>query len=243
VPAYQVAAANRHHAAQWVASQVATSNIVSCDPEMCNELQAAKYPASQLMELLPTAPDPLGSTVIVATPAIQSQFGARLASVYAPLVIASFGSGAEQVDVRYIPPDGSAAFESALAGYRQHRIGGGEQLLTNSNIHASPAATAQLQAGQVDSRLLITLSALAQKRAVQVVAFDDSSPGASSAVPLRGAEIGASGSASLSAIITFLKAQQPGFAPAKAAIVRDASGTSVVNLWFQAPGQLDFGGS
>jgi hypothetical protein len=100
----QVAVSNRHNAAKWIASQVDSSTIVSCDLEMCNAVASAGYPPSQLMTLQPTATDPLGSTLVIATPAIQSQFGARLASVYAPLVIASFGSGAEQIDVRYIPP-------------------------------------------------------------------------------------------------------------------------------------------
>jgi hypothetical protein len=95
----------------------------------------------------------------------------------------------------------------------------------------------------VDPRLLVTLSALAQKTTLQVVTFDDSSPGTSTAVPLRGAEIGATKSASLSAIVAFLKAQLTNFAPAKPVIIKDASGKSVVDLWYEAPGPLDFGGS
>jgi hypothetical protein len=239
----QVAVSNRHNAAKWIASQVDSSTIVSCDLEMCNEVASAGYPPSQLMALQPTATDPLGSTLVIATPAIASQFGARLASVYAPLVIASFGSGAEQIDVRYIPPGGSAAFEAQLAKDRQQRVEAGKQLLTNSSIQFSVTATAQLRAGQVDPRLLVTLSALAQKMTLQVVTFDDSSPGASAAVPLRGAEIGATKSASLPAIVAFLKAQLTSFAPAKPVITKDASGKSVVDLWYEAPGPLDLEGS
>jgi hypothetical protein len=210
---------------------------------MCNEMQSSGYPAAQLMVLPSTAPDPLGAELIIATPAIQSQFGARLASVYAPLVIASFGSGADQVDVRYIPPGGTAAFEAQLGTDRKQRIAAGEQLLTNKHVQALPAASAQLRAGQVDPRLLVTLSALAGQMTVQLVTFDDSSLGASAAVPLRGAEIGASTSAGLSAILTFLTAQQT-FAPAeKPAIVRDASGKSVVNVWYGAPGPMNVAGN
>ena len=65
---------------------------------------------------------PEGSLLVVATPVIRNQFGTRLASVYAPLVIASFGSGAERVDVRYVAPGGTAAFESQLAADRKNRI-------------------------------------------------------------------------------------------------------------------------
>jgi len=86
----QQAADNRLAAAKWVATQVSTSEIVSCDLEMCGEVQDSGFPAGQLMVLAPTAPDPLGSEVVIATPAIQSQFGIRLATVYAPQVLASF---------------------------------------------------------------------------------------------------------------------------------------------------------
>lgn len=239
----QVAAADRHRAAVWIESQVSRSVIVSCDPEMCTQLQESGFPAGQLLMLQPTAGDPLGSGVVVATPAIRSQFGARLASVYAPLVIASFGSGAERVDVRAVAPDGTAAFESQLASDRQARISQGRQLLNNNNITATAQARTELLAGRVDPRLLVTLSALAHEMPLHLVKFDDSSPGASPAVPLRGAEIGAAASAGLSAMLAFLNAQRTPFQPAEAAVAKDASGQRVVTVWFNAPGPMGLGGS
>jgi hypothetical protein len=241
--ALQTAAVDRHQAATWIAAQVASSVVVSCDPEMCNELQNAGFPVGQLMELQPSAPDPLGSLLVVATPVIRSQFGTRLASVYAPLVIASFGSGAERVDVRYVAPDGSAAFESQLAADRNNRITAGDQLLTNTRVQASASARQALQAGQVDPRLLVTLSALAHLMPLHLVTFDDPSPGVNSDVPLRGAEIGASAPAGLSAMVTFLNAQQSQFAPAVARITRTANGQSVVTVRYDAPGPMGLGGS
>jgi len=241
--ALQVAAADRHQAAVWIAQQVASSVVVACDPEMCNELQNSGFPAGQLMELQPSAPDPLGSLLVVATPVIRNQFGTRLASVYAPLVIASFGSGAERVDVRYVAPDGTAAFESQLAADQKARIAAGEQLLTNKHVQASAAARQALMAGQVDPRLLVTLSALAHQMPLQLVAFVDPSPGVSSAVPLRGAEIGADTSAGLSAMVTFLSAQQSPYAPAVARITQVAKGQSVVTVRYDAPGPMGLGGS
>ena len=241
--ALQVAAADRHQAAVWIAQQVASSVVVACDPEMCNELQNSGFPAGQLMELQPSAPDPLGSLLVVATPVIRNQFGTRLASVYAPLVIASFGSGAERVDVRYVAPDGTAAFESQLAADQKARIAAGEQLLTNKHVQASAAARQALMAGQVDPRLLVTLSALAHQMPLQLVAFVDPSPGVSSDVPLRGAEIGAATSAGLSAMVTFLSAQQSQYAPAVARITQVAKGQSVVTVRYDAPGPMGLGGS
>ncbi len=241
--ALQVAAADRHQAAVWIAQQVASSVVVACDPEMCSELQNSGFPAGQLMELQPSAPDPLGSLLVVATPVIRNQFGTRLASVYAPQVIASFGSGAERVDVRYVAPDGTAAFESQLATDQKARIAAGEQLLTNKHVQASAAARQALMAGQVDPRLLVTLSALAHQMPLQLVAFVDPSPGVSSDVPLRGAEIGAATSAGLPAMVTFLSAQQSPYAPAVARITQVAKGQSVVTVRYDAPGPMGLGGS
>ena len=241
--ALQVAAADRHQAAVWIAQQVASSVVVACDPEMCNELQQSGFPAGQLMELQPSAPDPLGSLLVVATPVIRNQFGTRLASVYAPLVIASFGSGAERVDVRYVAPDGTAAFESQLAADQKARIAAGEQLLTNKHVQASAAARQALMAGQVDPRLLVTLSALAHQMPLQLVAFVDPSPGVSSDVPLRGAEVGAAASAGLSAMVTFLRAQQSQYAPTVARITQGSNGQSVVTVRYDAPGPMGLGGS
>jgi len=241
--ALQTAATDRHQAAAWIAAQVASSVVVSCDPEMCNELQKSGFPAGQLMELQPSAPDPLGSLLVVATPVIRSQFGTRLASVYAPLVIASFGSGAERVDIRYVAPDGSAAFESRLATDRKNRVAAGEQLLTNQRVQVSASARQALLAGQVDPRLLVTLSALAHQVPLRLVAFDDPSPGVSSGVPLRGAELGAAAPASRPAMVAFLVAQQSQFAPAVARITKTANGQSVVIVRYDAPGPMGLEGS
>jgi hypothetical protein len=235
--ALQLAAANRLAAAKWVAAQVSTSEIVSCDPEMCGEVQQQHFPAGQLMLLSPTAPDPLGSEVVIATPAIQSQFGVRLATVYAPEVLASFGSGPEQVVVRSIALEGAAAFNAQLAKDRQDRIGAGRLLLKNSNIHANTATRAQLLAGQVDPRLLATIAQLAHGIALNLVAFGHKSPGEGNAVPLRGAEISAT-SAGLSAILQILDAQQGNFAPAGKGLLTIPGGRAVA-FWYGAPGPLD----
>jgi hypothetical protein len=241
--ALQVAATNRHQAAAWIAQQVAPSVSVGCDPVMCADLQQSGFPAGQLNELQPSAPDPLGSALVVATPVIRNQFGTRLASVYAPLVIASFGSGAERVDVRYVPPFGTKAFESQLAADRKTRIVAGDQLLTNKHVQASAAASQALRAGQVDPRLLVTLSALAHQWPLHLVAFDDPSPGVSSDVPLRGAEIGAAASAGLPAMVAFLGAQQSEYSPAVARITQGANGQSLVTVRYDAPGPMGLGGS
>jgi hypothetical protein len=239
----QIAAANRAQAAAWIAQQILPSAIIGCDPEMCSTLQAAGVSAGRLYEFQPSTPDPLNATVVVATLAVRNQFGARLASVYAPQLIASFGTGPERVDIRVVPPGGTAAFNATLKADLAERMGAGEQLLSNKNVHASPAARIDLQDGLVDPRLLVTLSALAAKLPVQLILFDDSSPGASPEVPLRGAEIGASTAAGLSAIMGFLAAQRSDYLPSNYRIVTINGGQSAVAVQFDAPGPLGLSGT
>lgn len=238
--ALQVAAANRGQAAAWIAQQVLPSVLIGCDPLMCQALQAANVSASRLSMIQPSAPDPLGVEVIVATPALRSQFGPRLASVYAPQLLASFGSGAQRIDIRYLVPGGTAAFESSLAAAKQARIQAGQQLLSNKNVQATAPARSALLAGNVDPRLLITLGLLAHEMAIRLVFFDDPSPGASPEVPLRGAEIGASASAGLSAMLAFL-AQQTTYQPSQYREARTASG-QLVTVQYDAPGPLGLNG-
>ena len=241
--AIQVAQSDRQKAAVWIAREVASNIVVGCDLQMCNQLQKSGFPGARLMQLQPTSPDPLGSQLVVATPVIRNQFGTRLASVYAPLVIASFGSGAERVDVRFVAPDGSKAFEAEIATDRKARIAAGEQLLANNHVQASAEARSTLLAGRADPRLLVTLGTLAGLMPIQLVAFDDPSPGASPDVPLRGAEIGAATAAGLPAMVTFLKAQQDEYAPAVASITQIANGQHVVTVRYDAPGPMGLDGS
>jgi hypothetical protein len=241
--ALQLAAAARQQTAAWITREVGSDIVVGCDLEMCGELQQSGVPATRLLPLQPSAPDPLGAQLVVATPVIRNQFGTRLASVYAPLVIASFGSGAERVDVRYIAPDGSKAFEAQLATDRGNRIAAGRQLLTNKHVQASLAARRELAAGQVDPRLLVTLSTLADLMPLKLIAFDDLSPGASADVPMRGVEIGAAAPANLPAMVAFMRAQQGEFAPAVARITQGASGRHVFIVRYDAPGPMGLEGS
>jgi hypothetical protein len=233
------AAAARAAAAAWVGQQVSRAAIVACDPAMCAALQAAGIPPSNLLALSSAAADPLGSTVIVATPALQSQFGARLATVYAPGVIASFGSAASRVDIRVTAPDGAAAYRAAMAADLTARRATGKVLLGNSRITASAAARRDLAAGSVDSRLLITLATLAAGQYVRIAAFGDAAPGAGLDMPLRSAELAIpplarNPGAYLRSVLVFLRAQNAPFRAASARVT-GAGGKAVLQIEFSAP--------
>jgi hypothetical protein len=206
---------------------------------MCAALQANGLAASRLIMLGTAAADPLGSDLVVATPVLRSQFGGRLASVYAPAVIASFGSGAGRIDIRAVAPDGAAAYNSALTADRDARIAAGRQLMGNRRITMSAADRAEFRAGRVDPRLLSTLAALAAQHPVRILALGDPSPGANATVPLRSAEIaparaGVHTTARLRSMLTFLQAQRLPFLPMRAVLV----GKSALSVEYAAPGPL-----
>ncbi len=212
---------------------------MACDPAMCAALQASGIAASELLPLGTSAADPLGSDLVVATPALRSQFGGRLAGVYAPAVIASFGSGAGRIDIRAVAPDGTAAYESALAADRSARIAAGRQLIGDRHSIISAAARAKLRAGQVDPRLLAIIVALAHQEPLRILSFGDSSPGASAAIPLRGAEIapahaGTHQAARLRAMLSYLRAQRLPYLPMRAVLVRK----SALSVEYAAPSPL-----
>jgi hypothetical protein len=233
-------AALRGEAAAWVAEQVSPAAVVSCDPAMCAVLQAHGVPSSQLLVLLLADADPLGSDVVVATPAVRSQFGTRLITVYAPEVIASFGSGATRIDIRAIAPDGAAAFQSALAADSAARISAGQQLLRNKRLTVSTAARSALASGDVDPRLLVTLAALAAQQRVSILSFGDPSPDAPD-VPLRAADLDAVTEAQSRTLLSFLRAQRTPYLPAVAA-TRATGARFTITIQYDAPGPLGMGG-
>jgi hypothetical protein len=238
-------AANRQAAATWVAAQVSHSVVVSCDPVMCAALQADGFPAGDLLSLSASANDPLGSAVVVSTTALRNQFGSRLPDVYAPVVLAAFGTGPARVDVRVEAPDGGQAYLVTQRADQLARQASGQQLLANKNLHVSAAAGEEIAAGNLDTRLLITLATLAaQVHRVNVIAVGDSGPGASAGVPLRMVELSmlvepghpGQNAAYLKAVLAFLKAQRSPFL-ASVSVLRQG-GDNVVQVEFAAPSPL-----
>jgi hypothetical protein len=236
------AAAVRWQAAGWVARQVDHDATVACDPVMCGALHSRGFPAANLLRILPGRPDPLGAGLIVATAALRNQFRNRLATVYAPQVIASFGTGQAGIEIRTIPPEGAAAFRSRLGAAERAAKSQAAQILTNRQISVSPQARAMLAAGRVDERLLATLALLSQPHPVHVVAFGDANPGAGAGIPLRSAGLAGADSASgLSAtayqrwLLSFLRAQQLKYRAASIVVQHTADGGAVVWMEFAAP--------
>ena len=237
------AGAPGHAAAIWVARQVGRDAMVACDPGMCRLLQTEGFPAADLVVLGPRGTGLHFCDVVVVTQAVRNLIGSRLQRQNAPTVLASFGSGPARVDVRAIAPSGAAAYQAALAADWAARRRAAAQLVKAPRIRAGRIARRELLTGKVDSRLLITLAALAVSYPVNVVAFGDAAPGASAGVPLREVEISGPGSpahqtAELTRIRSFVLAQHDVFLPAQVNLVRLDDGNRALRILFGAPSPL-----
>jgi hypothetical protein len=244
-PSTRTEATVRDTAAAWVATQVSRAGLVSCDPAMCQALETHGVPAADLLVLRPGRADPLRSAVIVVTSTVTKLVGSRLLTADAPPTIASFGSGARRISVRMIYRRGTAAYAAALRKEIAGRKTSGASLLLLDPVTASAAARRQLQGGQVDSRLLLTLAELASQWPITIVAFGDRGPGASPGVPLRSADLvvtggGASPSSVGRVRLMSVFVHQLGefFADARIRTVHLANGQDVVRIEFTAPGRF-----
>ncbi len=225
---------NRDHAAAWVASQVSPTTVVSCDPVTCVLIESHGFPASRVRTLGPGKGNPLVSNVVVATPAVRHQFGAQLTSVYAPGLLATFGSGSRQVDIQLVAPHGVTAYRAALNDDLQNRRQSGAGLSGSNRIQAPSTPRNELARGQVDSRLMITLALMASLHPVHLVTFGDGGPDLDSA-PLRSAELSLSGSAQKKAMLTFLRQQQPPYQPAHVTTKPMGRNQTLLIIEFTAP--------
>jgi hypothetical protein len=220
---------------------------------MCAALRAHGLPAADLAELRaggrPVAPGAGGGAappaVLVATAAVRAHLGGRLSSVYAPAVIASFGSGPGRVEIRAMAGQSAAAFRAmARADLTQRRESGAELLQSDRIVVSSRAARAELSRGQVDARLLVMIADLAARQPLEVMAFGDRAPGAGlDASPLRSVVLcaagpRASGAAFASATLAFLRTQPEPFATARAGPARLPDGQLGVRFAFAAPSPL-----
>jgi hypothetical protein len=234
--ALAAAAQSRQEAAAWVAAQVGRDVIVGCDPLMCTALQQHGFPAADLAPIGPSTDDPLGSGLVISTTAVRSQLGTRLTSVYAPQVIASFGTGPGLVQVLVTAPGGAAAYRAAEQADLRARITAGRQLLGNRDIRVAAAARQQLAAGLVDMRLLLTLAAMAHRYAIDIAGFGDAGPGAAPGTPLRAMTITVGGAPALRRLLAFLHAQR---APLLGQTTTGRAGRALLlQVQFHAPSPL-----
>jgi hypothetical protein len=175
-------------AATWVTAQVGAGTAVACDAQTCPVLTASGFPAANEVQIQ-VNPQLLSSArIVVVTPAVRNFFSNHpaLGTDIAPEVLASFGP----ITVQPVDSAGGSAYQAEFSQDVQARIQVGKQLLNSGDVTGTPVAEAQLAAGDVDSRILLAIQALAQQQAVYIVAFGDSGPGVSAGIPFRAVELG-----------------------------------------------------
>ena len=244
-PAVAVAAEQvQAEAAAWIAGQVSSSATIACDPAVCTALSVRGVAATRLVPLSSGATGASDASVAAAADVIVASGPARAALAReAPGLLASFGSGDSAIDVRAAAPGGAAAYQAAVKADLAARRSGGAQLLHSKRVRAGAQGAGQLQAGQVDSRLLIMLAMLASQHPWRVVAFGGASPGVPAAeAPLRRvtmADVGGRGAAAdLASALAMIRAQQGPYQPAQVGTVRLDGGQQGLSIGFAAPGPL-----
>jgi hypothetical protein len=246
-PAEQRAeAASRRRTATWVTQHVRHAAAIACDPQMCAALTAGGFPSRYERVLGQTATYPLTSDVVVVTQAVRDLFGSSFTSNYAPAVLATFGSADASITVRVIAPDGAAAYYRQLAADLASRKLLGADLVEVRAITLSAEAKQQLVAGQVDSRLMLAIAALASSRAIDILGFGNVAPGADATIPLRFADLAENdqaahmvSSAYVRALRANLAAVSPRFRPTTIVTVALPSGQTVLRIEFTAPSPLN----
>jgi len=212
-------------AAAWIAGQVSPSAVIACDPGLCPVLQEQGIAPGRLMPLRAAGGPPGADVMVTSGP------GGQLAARYAPARIASFGSGRSQVQVFAVPPDGMAAYQTALRADLAARRSAGSQLLRNPRIRFTAPGAAALRSGQLDTRLLATLAVLASQYSFGVSALGDAAPGA----PTLFREVVITGiGQDRSGALSMLHGQDPPYVPAHVAAV----GQTGLSIEFALPSPL-----
>ena len=260
-PALLAAMKARSQAAAWIAQWVSASADVGCDQVMCRALLGHGVASGELSTILPGAPDPLDVEIVVATPVIRNQIGAwRLAHVYAPGVLASFGSGEARVEVMVVA-SGAHKYEKQLRTDVATRRSLGALLLENQAVDPSAQARQDLAGGAVDTRLLLNLAQLTHLGTpISVLGFGGAGPGASPGMPLLSMQLSprppttgdalsagsrhAAMDSAVNAILRFLKAQRAPLSPARVSDRVASDGQITIDVDFGAPAQFGvLGGS
>ncbi len=86
-------------------------------------------------------------------------------------IVASFGEGFQQVDVRRIFPEGLAAREEATAERAERLSSVGIELVTNPSLTFEGETVSLLEAGQIDARILAAIGQRASLNALTIASF------------------------------------------------------------------------
>jgi len=212
---------------------------------MCDALTAHRFPQRKLQLIKPDSHYPLQAQVVVVTPVVQRQFGSSLATDWAPAVLATFGSGGNAISVRIIAPQGAVKYIAELGTDLRERRSGGAGLLQSREVTASPMARKLLLAGDVDTRLIVVLTALAAQKPIDILGFGTAYAGTSPGIPLRTADLaeevataGMNRSDYLRFLLKVVDQQRGIYRPQIPRTSKDSARKNMLQVTFSAPSPL-----
>ncbi len=242
-PALTPGAVASTEAVAWILHQASPADTVGCDVLVCRDLSSSRF-GGVVHQLGNSSNDLLGNTLVVATATVQNQFG-RLLGVWAPAILASFGTGKNMIDIRWVYPGGASVYRTDLRTALRARKSIEAELLKNSKIGLSTSAKRQVRRGQIDPRLPQLIVAVAYYYPLRVVDFTSQSPGGGPASLLRWVDLAPNvrvahlrRAAYLSKMRSFVLAQQAAYHPAWVRLVTLPDGQAVLRIGYGAPSPL-----
>ena len=235
----------RNRAVTWIMHQVSRAAVVACDPLVCADLARRGFPGANLLKIGPQSNDPLGADLVVSTAAVRAQLRDRLATVWAPAIIAAFGSGSARTEIRLEYPGGAKSYRADQGAYLNARKLIDAQLLTNRSIKLSAKARAQLRSGEIDPRLPELIAAMVHIHPVRIVDFGSQSPGGGPASLLRSMDLATANppahltpSTYINWMRSFTKVQRSVYHPGLS-VVTLPTGQAVLRIGYGAPSPLN----
>jgi len=242
-PPLNTEAAVRNQAVTWIMHQVSRAAVVACDAQMCADLTTRGFPGVNLLRIGSQSNDPLGAELVVDTAAVRAQFRDRLA-VWAPAIVAAFGSGNARIEIRLEFPGGAASYRADQPKYARARKALDAQLLTNNRIKLSAAARAQLRSGNIDPQLPLLIALMVHYHPLQIVDFGGQSPGGGPASLLRSMDLATADppahltpSEYINWMRSFIQAQRSKYHPALS-LVTLPGGQTVLRIGYGTPSPL-----
>ena len=234
------------HAVGWLVANTDRRVAVSADPAVAARLRAAGFSPNRLVPLDEVAGRSRG--LIVDTARLRSTEGdsATARTAFArSVVLARFGSGAQQADVREVLP--ARGGPATAARLRQTRMVAADGLLTDVRLRLTPQAWAMLARGAADPRLMSVLADLVASHDVDVWALQRSRPEADAGAPARTALVSAvdgrpvaEAGAGLRDVLRTLRAESAPYRP-HVSRVGHWHGRPVLRITYLAPSPLQLG--
>jgi hypothetical protein len=235
-------------AEDWIAANIGADDHLVLDAAVGDDLLGRGISSERLVPIGATGPTPDALTswrqydYLVSSPAIRARMG-ELPSVQdavaSSVPVAAFGEDDERVEIRRILPGGMGSVEQRQSAAQDLRLRAGAALALNPNLSASTDAVDELDAGQVDERLLNVIATLVIQHHLQIGAFPVVDGEDGIGAPRRIVEIDAidfepvsAGTPAVASLEAFLDSQLTSYRPVDVAIDTHPSGSASLRITY-----------